>query len=76
MDSEDTKRQHVDEKDSSVEVVPASDSSLFEDAAVTAGAPVEKVSPLGYHVDAISVVFLVSPTIVHTSRVILRHPPM
>lgn len=57
MASEDTKRP-VDEKGSSVEVVAASDSSLFEDAAVTAGAPVEKISPLGYHVDAMSVIFL------------------
>ncbi|KAH6913157.1 high affinity methionine permease [Coprinopsis sp. MPI-PUGE-AT-0042] len=57
MASEDTK-QPIDEKGSSVEVVAASDSSLFEDAAVTAGAPVEKISPLGYHVDAVSVIFL------------------
>jgi hypothetical protein len=60
MAFEDTKQEHVDEKGSSVEVVAASDSSLFEDAAVTAGAPVEKISPLGYHVDAVSVIFLVS----------------
>lgn len=31
----------------------------YEEAAVTTGAPTEKVSPLGYHVDWISVVFLV-----------------
>ncbi|KAG6888832.1 hypothetical protein C0995_005707 [Termitomyces sp. Mi166 len=30
----------------------------YEDAAVTAGAPVEKVSPLGYHVDSVAVIFL------------------
>lgn len=31
----------------------------YEDAAVTTGAPVEIVSPLGYHVDSLTVVFLV-----------------
>ncbi|KAF8150647.1 high affinity methionine permease [Crassisporium funariophilum] len=30
----------------------------YEDAAVTSGAPTEKISPLGYHVDWISVIFL------------------
>ncbi|KDR67095.1 hypothetical protein GALMADRAFT_80163 [Galerina marginata CBS 339.88] len=30
----------------------------YEDAAVTVGAPTEKVSPLGYHVDWITVIFL------------------
>lgn len=30
----------------------------YEDAAVTTGAPIEKVSPLGYHVGTWSVVFL------------------
>lgn len=39
----------------------ASDGSLpeYEEAAVTTGAPTEKISPLGYQVDWISVVFLV-----------------
>ena len=31
----------------------------YEEAAVNIGAPVEVISPLGYHVDSISVVFLV-----------------
>ena len=31
----------------------------YEEAAVNIGAPVEEISPLGYHVDLISVVFLV-----------------
>ena len=31
----------------------------YEEAAVNIGAPVEVISPLGYHVDPISVVFLV-----------------
>lgn len=37
-----------------------SDSS-YDEAVVTTGAPTEKISPLGYHVDWISVVFLVRP---------------
>ena len=31
----------------------------YEEAAVAVGAPTEKVSPLGYHVGSVSVVFLV-----------------
>ena len=31
----------------------------YEEAAVNIGAPVEEINPLGYHVDPISVVFLV-----------------
>ena len=52
--------QKLDEKDGSlVEQVHVTDDLLFEDAAVSAGAPIEKVSPLGYHVDWLSVIFLV-----------------
>ncbi|KAF6754530.1 high affinity methionine permease [Ephemerocybe angulata] len=49
----------VDEKHV-VGIENVSDDSLpsYEDAAVTDGAPVEKVSPLGYHVDWVSVIFL------------------
>ncbi|KAF5326766.1 hypothetical protein D9619_004475 [Psilocybe cf. subviscida] len=35
-----------------------SEIASYEDAAVTQGAPTEKISPLGYHVDWISVIFL------------------
>lgn len=35
-------------------------ASDFENVVIGVGAPTEKVSPLGYHVDWISVVFLVS----------------
>ena len=31
----------------------------YEEAAVNIGAPVEEISPLGYHVDPVAVVFLV-----------------
>src|SRR6266581_999257 len=52
--------QNLDEKDGYVvEQVHITDDLLFEDAAVSAGAPIEKVSPLGYHVDWFSVIFLV-----------------
>lgn len=37
-----------------------SEVASYEDAAVTQGAPTEKISPLGYHVDWLSVIFLVS----------------
>ncbi|RXW21755.1 hypothetical protein EST38_g4092 [Candolleomyces aberdarensis] len=54
---EDTK--FVDEKHG-INIESVSDDSLpsYEDAAVTTGAPTEKISPLGYHVDWISVIFL------------------
>ena len=42
-----------------VETTSDDDLPSYEDAAVTTGAPTEKVSPLGYHVDWISVIFLV-----------------
>lgn len=49
----------VDEKQE-ITVATASNDSLpsYEEAAVTTGAPTEKISPLGYHVDWVSVVFL------------------
>ncbi|KAF8071685.1 high affinity methionine permease [Lyophyllum atratum] len=58
MSSEDTeKKQSVDEK--YVIETPSTESlPSYEEAAVTTGAPVEKVSPLGYRVDSITVVFL------------------
>lgn len=42
-------------------VETASSESLpsYEEAAVTTGAPIEKISPLGYHVDWFTVIFLV-----------------
>ncbi|PPQ77115.1 hypothetical protein CVT25_010809 [Psilocybe cyanescens] len=61
MSSEDEKHriQNEDEKASyGVQTVSDDYLSEYEDAAVTSGAPVERISPLGYHVDAISVIFL------------------
>ncbi|KJA26265.1 hypothetical protein HYPSUDRAFT_199018 [Hypholoma sublateritium FD-334 SS-4] len=62
MSSEDEKHLSiVDEKGAhSVDVVDTASAEdiRFEDAAVTNGAPIEKVSPLGYHVDWITVVLL------------------
>jgi len=52
----------VDEKNSSdggVDIVSSENLPSYEEAAVTTGAPTETISPLGYHVDAISVIFLV-----------------
>ncbi|KAG6834667.1 hypothetical protein H0H93_008187, partial [Arthromyces matolae] len=65
-----TKQQHstqagsvhddLEKKGFAEEIDVASVTSIpsYEDAAVTAGAPVEKISPLGYHVDSVSVIFL------------------
>jgi hypothetical protein len=59
--------KYVDEKQGSkIESVSAESLPSFEEAAVTTGAPTEKVSPLGYHVDWISVVFLVCPIGAHS----------
>ncbi|KAJ3529957.1 hypothetical protein NMY22_g8779 [Coprinellus aureogranulatus] len=54
-----TDNKFIDEKADS-KIVSVSEESLpsFEEAAVTTGAPTEKISPLGYHVDWISVIFL------------------
>ncbi|KAF8972118.1 high affinity methionine permease [Flammula alnicola] len=58
MSSEDEKHNPAEEKgEYAVETVSA-DDLIYEDAAVTSGAPIEKVSPLGYHVDWVTVVFL------------------
>lgn len=60
MSSEDEKLSKVgNEKGSYVVETVSEDDLHFEDAAVTNGAPIEKISPLGYHVDWIAVVFLV-----------------
>ncbi|RDB26216.1 High-affinity methionine permease [Hypsizygus marmoreus] len=49
----------VEKKDPYVETTTSTESlPSYEEAAVTTGAPVEKVSPLGYHVDSLTVVFL------------------
>ncbi|KAF9484383.1 high affinity methionine permease [Pholiota conissans] len=59
MSSEDEKHGRVvNEKASYVVDTVSEDDLHFEDAAVTNGAPIEKISPLGYHVDWITVVFL------------------
>ncbi|KAG6918648.1 hypothetical protein DXG01_012767 [Tephrocybe rancida] len=59
MSSEDTeKRQTAEEKNFSIEVASTESLPSYEDAAVKVGAPVEKVSPLGYHVDSLTVIFL------------------
>ncbi|KAG6844225.1 hypothetical protein H0H87_008673 [Tephrocybe sp. NHM501043] len=47
-----------DEKSRDIEISSASSIPSYEGAAVTTGAPVEKISPLGYHVDSMTVVFL------------------
>ena len=64
MSSEDEKHPSiVNEKGvHTVDVVDTASTEefRFEDAAVTNGAPIEKVSPLGYHVDWVTVVLLVS----------------
>ncbi|KAG6864983.1 hypothetical protein C0991_005852 [Blastosporella zonata] len=52
------KSQSVDEKNYAVEVASTHSVPSYEEAAVTTGAPVEKISPLGYHVDSLSVIFL------------------
>ncbi|KAG5651152.1 hypothetical protein H0H81_009667 [Sphagnurus paluster] len=58
MSSEEVEKQQVlDEKDG-IEIASTESLPSYEEAAVTTGAPVEKVSPLGYHVDSITVVFL------------------
>lgn len=55
-----SENQKLNEKGGYVaEQVHITDDLVFEDAAVSAGAPIETVSPLGYHVDWLSVVFLV-----------------
>ncbi|KAF9565391.1 high affinity methionine permease [Agrocybe pediades] len=41
-----------------VQTTSEDDLPSYEEAAVTAGAPTEKISPLGYHVDWVSVIFL------------------
>ncbi|TFK28169.1 high affinity methionine permease [Coprinopsis marcescibilis] len=51
-------KRSVDEKAYAVETASADSLPSYEEAAVTTGAPTEKISPLGYHVDAVSVVFL------------------
>ncbi|KAF8183980.1 high affinity methionine permease [Pholiota molesta] len=59
MSSEDEKLSTVRNEKGSYVVESASEDDLhFEDAAVTNGAPIEKISPLGYHVDWVAVVFL------------------
>ena len=52
-----SKESQADEKNEhEVAGVP---SLSYEEAAVNIGAPVEEISPLGYHVDPVAVVFLV-----------------
>ncbi|KDR71229.1 hypothetical protein GALMADRAFT_159475 [Galerina marginata CBS 339.88] len=53
-------KTRFDNEKTAYDVDAASEDTFpsYEDAAVTAGAPTEKVSPLGYHVGWITVVFL------------------
>lgn len=53
-----------DKEKTAYAVESVSDDSFpsYEEAAVTSGAPTEKISPLGYHVDWVSVIFLVRTT--------------
>ena len=45
----------------------------YEEAAVVVGAPTEKVSPLGYHVGSITVVFLVRLLVCYIQLTVLIH---
>ncbi|PPR03676.1 hypothetical protein CVT24_007797 [Panaeolus cyanescens] len=73
MSSEDEKRKYDNEKASDVvDTSSQEDLPEYEEAAVTTGAPIEKVSPLGYHVDWISVVFLNVSKMVGTAGSILK----
>ncbi|CAA7267087.1 unnamed protein product [Cyclocybe aegerita] len=58
--SSENEKQRADHEKASYVVESVSDDDLpsYEDAAVTTGAPTEKISPLGYHVDWLSVIFL------------------
>jgi hypothetical protein len=58
MASKEDDAKFVDEKNA-ISIESVDDLPSYEDAAVTTGAPTEKISPLGYHVDWISVIFLV-----------------
>ncbi|TFK40147.1 high affinity methionine permease [Crucibulum laeve] len=58
MSSELDAKRIGDEKSYVLETGSQDSLPSYEDAAVTAGAPTEKISPLGYHVDWISVIFL------------------
>lgn len=51
--------QEVEKRPSNELYETETDVPSYEEAAVNIGAPVEKISPLGYHVDSLSVVFLV-----------------
>ncbi|KAK2460980.1 hypothetical protein APHAL10511_007450 [Amanita phalloides] len=44
--------------DQKIEIVSSPDVALYHDSPEAIGAPTEQVSPLGYHVDSITVVFL------------------
>ncbi|KAG6807229.1 hypothetical protein H0H92_008309, partial [Tricholoma furcatifolium] len=51
---EETEEKRARDDKNIIEVESAGSTSAYEDAAVTTGAPVEKVSPLGYYVDSLS----------------------
>ncbi|GLB40162.1 putative high affinity methionine permease [Lyophyllum shimeji] len=52
------KQDQALDKKYAIDIASSESLPSYEEAAVTTGAPVEKISPLGYHVDAITVVFL------------------
>lgn len=56
--SSDPEKRHSDDK-YTVGITSSGSLPSYEEAAVTTGAPVEKISPLGYHVDWLTVIFLV-----------------
>ncbi|KAG6877783.1 hypothetical protein C0993_003984 [Termitomyces sp. T159_Od127] len=56
MSSEDPQKSQLDDEKKCV--VDVSPIPSYEDAGATTGAPVEQVSPLGHHVDSITVIFL------------------
>ncbi|KAG6837243.1 hypothetical protein H0H93_012638 [Arthromyces matolae] len=53
-----SRRSPLEKYDVKVTSTSAESIPSYEHAAVTTGAPVEKISPLGHHVDSITVIFL------------------
>ncbi|KAF4613441.1 hypothetical protein D9613_007637 [Agrocybe pediades] len=58
MAYEDDHKSNREKAEYVVQTTSEDDLPSYEEAAVTAGAPTEKISPLGYHVDWVSVIFL------------------
>lgn len=60
MSSGDLEKKRSNDEKYGIETASTESLPSYEEAAVTTGAPVEKISPLGYHVDSLTVVFLVN----------------